>query len=336
MKRSGEDQLTDWLRRLAGGAGGGYIGDDAAFLATGGPWAMTVDTQIEGVHFQPGLPPAMLARRLLAVNLSDLAAVGARPRYALLALAAPRGFDHRGFFRAFVASCKTHGLQLVGGDLATSPTWTAALTLAGEPVAKHWVQRSGARPGDRIWVGGTLGQSALGCHLLAHGARPAGQAGRAIRLPGEFPSQPRWQQAARQAIRRHLAPRPQLALGGWLAQRPVRSAIDLSDGLSPDLHRLCRASQVGAILDCAALPRPMNFEPLCQQLSLDPVELMLAGGEDYVLLFTLPRRARPPKKLFPKATPIGVITADRALYLDANGTQKPLGERGWDHLRRAG
>ena len=330
MKRGGEDQLTDWLRRLAAGAGGDYIGDDAAFLPAGGPWAMTVDTQIEGVHFQSGLPPARLARRLLAVNLSDLAAVGARARYALLALAAPRGFDHRGFFRAFVASCKTHGLQLVGGDLATSPTWSAALTLVGEPVAKRWVQRSGARPGDRIWVGGTLGQSALGCHLLARGARPEG---RAIRLPDEFPDRPRWQQAARQAIRRHLAPQPQMALGGWLAQRPERSAIDLSDGLSQDLHRLCRASQVGAIVDRAHLPRPAGFELLCQQLSLDPVELMLAGGEDYVLLFTLPRRTRPPKKLFPKATPIGFITAGRSLYLDSNGTRERLEERGWDHLQ---
>ncbi len=332
MNGNNEDRLTGWLRHLAAGAGGEHIGDDAAFLPAGGPWALTTDTQIEGVHFHSGLPPATLARRLLAVNLSDLAAVGANPRYALLALAAPRGFDHRTFFRAFVAGCKTHHLQLVGGDLATGPTWTAALTLAGEPVAKRWVERRGARPGDRLWVGGTLGESALGFNLVLRGARPEG---RAIRLPKRVPADPRWQRAARRAVRRHLAPHPQLALGSWLARRSERSAIDLSDGLSQDLHRLCRASQVGAIIDHHALPQAAEFEPLCQRLGLDPVDLMLAGGEDYVLLFTLAPRVRPPKNLFPAARPIGVITSERDLQLVVNGRPEPLEERGWDHLKES-
>ncbi len=333
MSGSFEDRLTGWLRQFAAGAGGEAIGDDAAFLPAGGPWAWTTDTQIEGVHFQPGLSPQLLARRLLAVNLSDLAAVGAIPRYALLALAAPRGFDHRAFFRAFVAACKAHDLHLVGGDLATSPTWTAALTLVGEPAAKRWVERRGARPGDRLWVGGTLGESALGCHLLALGARPKG---RAIELPASLlsrsPPSPRLLKAARRAVRRHLAPRPQLSLGSWLAKRTRSAAIDLSDGLSLDLHRLCRASQVGAVLDHRTLPTAADFKPLCQRLGLNSLDLMLAGGEDYVLLFTLPPRVRPPREFFPAARSIGVLSEQRPLRLAIDGKLHPIEERGWDHL----
>src|SRR5262245_33797647 len=120
-----EDRLLAWLRREIGQRGPALLGDDAALLPRGA-WAVTVDSQIAGVHFDAGLDPALLARRLLAVNLSDLAAMGALPAYAFLALSAVRDFDHRRFFRALLSDCRRHGLALAGGDLATHPSATTA------------------------------------------------------------------------------------------------------------------------------------------------------------------------------------------------------------------
>lgn len=329
-RAAGEDRVTGWLRRHAAGAGGERIGDDAAFLPAGGPWAVTVDSQIEGTHFQPGLPLPVIARRLLAVNLSDLAAVGARPRYGLLALAAPPGFAHRTFLRAFVAACRRYRLELVGGDLARGPVISASLTLAGEPVARRWVERRGATPGDGLWLAGTLGESAAGQRLLADGARLEG---RAVRLPaGWRRAATRLKTAARRAVRRHLAPTPQLELGAWLAHRARRAAIDLSDGLAKDLARLCSASGVGAVVDPAALPTPAHFVELSDRLDADPLQLALSGGEDYLLLFTLAPRVRPPEKLFPAARKIGVITAEAGLQIERQGTKAVLSPDGWDHL----
>ena len=334
-----EDQLTGWLRNLARGAGGERIGDDAAFLPAGGPWAVTTDTQIEGVHFHPGLDPRVLARRLLAVNLSDLAAVGARPRFALLALAASQSFEHRAFFRAFVDACRKNDVELVGGDLATSPTWTAALTLAGEPTGRSWLKRSSATPGDALWLGGTVGESAAGLALLSQGAQIEG---RRVELPSSWHSaSPALQSAAKRAIRRHLAPRPQLELGAWLARRgattnkknrQTSAAIDLSDGLSRDLHRLCAASGVGAILDEKLIPTSKHFQALCQKLGLTPDALTFGGGEDYVLLFTLPPRTRPNAGRFPGAVKIGQITSGREVALQRSDRLVPIENKGWDHL----
>src|SRR6185295_17407006 len=139
-------------------------------LRLGGEWALTVDSQIEGTHFLAGLDPAVVARRLLAVNVSDLAAVGAVPAYGLLALSAPPGFDHRRFFRALGAQAKRYGIALGGGDLARAPIVVASLTLLGRRRAARWLRRDTARPGDALWIGGTLGESALGRLLLERGA----------------------------------------------------------------------------------------------------------------------------------------------------------------------
>ena len=157
-----EDRLLAWLREeepeLAA-----RIGDDCAFLPPSGPRAVTMDSQIEGVHFLPELPPETLARRLLAVNLSDLAAVGAGPGPAFLALSAPPTFDRRRFFRAFLQGCRSWGVQLSGGDLARAQQVTLTLTLMGDLEAGgQWLRRDGGRPGQSLWVGGALGESALG------------------------------------------------------------------------------------------------------------------------------------------------------------------------------
>lgn len=343
----GEDRLTAWLRRRLGP--GTLIGDDAAALPASsligelgrGIVAATVDQQIEGVHFPAGLDPAVVARRLLAVNLSDLAAVGAEPVHALVALAAAPGFDHRRFLAALADSCTRHATTLAGGDLATlpapastsGPRLVAGLTLLGRlPAGGAWLARGAARPGDALWVGGTLGESAAGRHLVARGARLEG---RRVELPAALELCGATAAAARRAVRRHLAPEPQLALGHALgrlaAARPDRppAAIDVSDGLARDLGRLCRESGAGARVDLRRLPLAPSLDQLALRLGLDPPSLALGGGEDYVLLFTLPEGDEPP---VPGATRVGRVTATRGLQATGDGGTRPLAESGWDHL----
>jgi thiamine-monophosphate kinase len=323
---AGEDRLIDWLRRRLDAP---LIGDDAAVLPPGGPFAVTVDHQIAGVHFPPALDPALVARRLLAVNLSDLAAMGASPTYAFLALAAPAGFDHERFFTALLAACRTFGLRLAGGDLARNPHGvTAALTLFGtKNESCRWLHRDGASPGHGVWLGGTVGESAAGRLLIERGAHLAG---RRVDLPPFLEAFPSLRTVAGRAVRRHLQPRPQLELGGWLGQQKEGAAMDVSDGVARDLHRLCRASGTGAEIDAGALPFADRFMILCQTIGADPLALALGGGEDYVLLFTLPADLTPPGHFGCRR--IGTITRRHGVTLRSDGGRRGLPELGWDHI----
>lgn len=331
----GEDELIAWLRRRAAGKGatppgGELLGDDAAVLPKSERWAVTVDSQIEGVHFLPGLDPATLGARLVAVNLSDLAAMGALPAYAFLALAAPHGFDHRRFFKAVLRAARRYDFKLAGGDLAASSQVTAVLTLLGRAARDgHWLRRGGARPGEVLWLGGDVGEAAAGAALLRKGATLAGGK---VRLPEAFIVSPAVRAAARRAVLKHLAPRPQLDLGRWLAQAKAAAAIDVSDGLARDLHRLCRESGAGAEIDLEALPVARGFRELTAALELSWRQTLLAGGEDYVLLFTLPPGTEPPREL--RCHRIGRVIAGRGVYLIHGGTRQPLAPLGWDHLER--
>jgi thiamine-monophosphate kinase len=323
---TGEDRLIHWLRRQPDTQ---LLGDDAALLPADGPFVVTVDHQIAGIHFPPDLDPSHLARRLLAVNLSDLAAMGASPAWVFLALATPPDFDHRRFFRSLLAACRRYGLQLAGGDLARHPsTVTAALTLLGtKDHSSRWLLRNGASAGHDLWLGGAVGESAAGRILIEQGARLDGPR---IDLPAPMESFPALRAAARRAVRRHLEPKPQLALGRWLGRQREGAALDVSDGLARDLHRLCRASGIGAVVAADSLPFSTRFHALCKTLGADPLALALGGGEDYVLLFTLPAGVAPPAELGCRR--IGTITNDCAVSLLLNGTRRELPARGWDHL----
>ncbi len=328
MTSSSENQLIAWLRRRAGAASSSLLGDDGAILECRGETVVTVDQQIEGIHFPPGLDPALVARRLLRVNLSDLAAMGALPGHAFLALAAPPGFDHRGFFRALIRECRRYGVVLAGGDLARATAVHATMTLVGaRRPAGRWLLRAGARPGDVLWIGGRLGESALGCRLIARGA---GMLRNRITLPDALPLA--LAPAARRAVRRHLLPEPQLELSAWLTRRRRAAGLDVSDGLARDLHRLCRASGVGARLDVEALPSSRDAAALAAWLGENPVDLALAGGEDYVLLFALPARIEPPSSWTCRA--IGQLTREKRLEMKTGGVWRPLRDIGFDHLAR--
>jgi len=336
-----EERLVAWLRALTTTPGtarhgtrrarGSLIGDDTATLPC--QQVVTIDQQIEGVHFAAGLDPAVVARRLLAVNLSDLAASGARPRYAFLALAAPGDFDHRRFFRALIRGCGDFGVVLAGGDLALAARLHLSMTLIGERRrGEATLARDCALPGQRLWVGGSLGESALGRELVRRGARLRGTR---VELPAFFSVKGKLRAAATCAVRRHLLPSPQLELGAWLAKRKgvTGAAIDISDGLAKDLHRLCAASGVGARLDGAALRAagPADFDDLAEALRLDPDRLRESGGEDYVLLFTLPKRTSPPGRF--GAFAIGTVTRAGTIVVDDSELgPRLLDAAGWDHL----
>lgn len=326
---NGEERLLGWLaRRLPGGG----LGDDTATLPARGRVVATVDQQIEAVHFAAGTDPALLGRRLLAVNLSDLAASGARPRWALVTVAAPPGFAHRRFFSSLLAACARHGVALAGGDLATAPALHLSLTLVGERErGAASLHRAAGRAGQELWLGGPVGESALGRALLERGARLERGA---VQLPARLDLPAALAGAARRAVRRHLLPRPQLELGLALARaRRAGAAIDLSDGLAKDLHRLCEASGVGAALDLAAVraSAPTGFAALAAALGLDPDALQLGGGEDYVLLFTLPARATPPQ--LPGLRRVGTLDdSERVRLRLPDGRARALPHLGWDHL----
>jgi len=328
MSSSQEDRLLQWLREQLQRDGSNRIGDDAALLPKA-ETAITVDHQIAGVHFPPGLDPRVVARRLLAVNLSDLAAMGAEPHYAFLAVSSPPDQDIKRFLQALLQATRDANVELAGGDLARGPVLSATLTLVGGKAPRgRWVRRSNGKPGDRLWLGGPVGQSALGRRLLEGGADY--QKSR-IQLPPKLASDPCLATAARQAIRRHLFPDPQIELGLWLAHRRRAAAIDISDGLSLDLHRLCRESGVGAHLHADHLPTTTHFLDLCAWLQLRPMDLMLSGGEDYCLLFCLPASIHPPDRF--GCAGVGELTRDRSIRLIEGGRVRLLEPQGWDHLR---
>ncbi len=328
MSLSAEDRIHVWLRRKLLADGHDRLGDDGAILPSGRQLAVSQDHQIEGVHFPVGMAPSLVAYRLLAVNLSDLAAMGAEPAYAFLALACPADYDAKALLSGFLTASQAYGVELAGGDLARSEQLTTSLTLLGRrPRGGSWVRRSNALPGDRLWVTGPLGMSALGCRVLELGAIVSG---RRVRLP-DLPAMTRAEERlVRRCVWRHLRPEPQIQVGRWLARRRRAAAIDISDGLSLDLHRLCRESGCGARIEWRLLAPDRVFESVCRLLDLRPSSLVLAGGEDYALLFALPPRVVPPPELHCQC--IGVLLKEKAILLAENGTDHDLPAAGWDHF----
>lgn len=242
------------------------VGDDCALLEVpvGHSLAVSIDTLTAGVHFFPDCAAEAVGHKALAVGLSDLAAMGAEPAWATLALTLPRQDDVwiSGFAHGFGALARTHGVQLVGGDTTRGPL---AISVQVHGLVPHdaAIRRAGARPDDRIWVSGTLGDAALALERLRAGVSP--------------------EPALRDRLER---PTPRVALG--LALRGLASAmIDLSDGLAGDLGHLLAASGVGAELDLAALPLAPPLVALIAS-NEGAWSLPLAGGDDYELCFCAP------------------------------------------------
>lgn len=295
-------------------------GDDCAVLpapAAGMALAVSSDMLVEGRHFLPTVPPRLLGHKALAVNLSDLAAAGARPLAFTLALALPRVDTGwlEGFSGGLMALAREHGCELVGGDVTAGPL-NICITVFGEVPARGALLRSGARPGDEIWLSGPVGDARLALEAFR------GQ----VALDGaDF-------QSTRHAME---APQPRVALG--LMLRAVASAaIDISDGLLGDLRHILRASRAGARIDADAVPRSAALarQPLALQR-----ECSLNGGDDYELAFTAPADAAAAVLAAGEhaglaLARIGRIEAEPGLRLvDGSGRPLAFDSPSFDHFR---
>jgi thiamine-monophosphate kinase len=299
------------------------IGDDAALFASrpGFLTILTCDWFLEGTHFlRDKHPAAAVGWKCLARAISDIAAMGGQPRCFLLSLALPQ--THAGrwldeFLRGLRRAALKFACPLAGGDTTRRREVLINVTVVGEVRRGHATLRSSARPGDAVFVSGRLGEGELGLRRL-----------RAQKKIDKKDS----------ALRKHLYPEPRLALGHWLSARGVATAMmDLSDGLSSDLPRLCAASRVGARIESACIPA-VSLAARRDNKRLDPLDLALNGGDDYELLFTV----RPSKTWrVPRSfqgiplTKIGEITRERRLRLvRSDGREETLRVAGWDPFRR--
>jgi len=300
------------------------IGDDTALFraASGSEQILTSDWFLEGSHFLRYEHPAdAVGWKCLARAVSDVAAMGGVPRCFLLSLALPA--SHTGlwldqFLGGLRRAAKRFGCALAGGDTTRRKDILINVTVVGEVRTGTAVLRSGARPGDMLLTSGRLGEAELGLRLIRESKRRANS-----RDP---------------VLRKHLSPEPRLALGRWLAERHLASAMmDLSDGLSTDLPRLCAASGVGARIEATKLSR-VRVPKSGRRRNDDSLEMALHGGDDYELLFTVPRLKL---KRIPRSfhglplTAIGEITKQRALLLiEESGREVSLPNRGWDPFRQ--
>lgn len=299
------------------------MGDDAALISgrSGYDEILTCDWFLEGTHFlRDKHPPDAIGWKCLARAVSDVAAMGGVPRCFLLSLALPT--THTGswlkrFLGGLGRASKRFGCELVGGDTTRRSEILINITVVGGVRRGRAVLRSRARPGEALFVSGRLGEAELGFELIR---RSKG------RVDSRDP-----------VLKKHLYPEPRLALGHWLCEERLAAAmLDLSDGLSTDLTRLCVASSVGARVEAPRIPG-MRLLVGKQTSGREPLVLALHGGDDYELLFTVPRRKlRQVPRSFHGVpiTEIGEITRERAvLLIDEKGHSSPLPNRGWDPFR---
>ena len=326
-----EFALIDRLRQRLGAIAPGQLelgmGDDAALWrpSAGMDKVACCDTLIAGRHFLPDADPADIAFKALAVNLSDLAAMGATARAALLALCLPQAPSAQWldrFCAGWSALAQAHDLALAGGDTTRGPVLALTVTCFGEVPHGRALRRDGARAGDGLYVSGTLGDAAAGLAIQRGELALTGPASQAL-------------------LDRLQRPTPRLALG--LALRELASsAIDVSDGLVADLGHVLAASGVGAVVHLDALPRSPALQAAhaAQGLSAQGLlDCQLHGGDDYELCFTVPPAREPALLALAQAqalaiTRIGEISDGNGLRLiDRQGREQAAANRGWDHFR---
>jgi thiamine-monophosphate kinase len=324
MKFKSEQEFLTRIQKLAKRRAGGLvrgIGDDAAVIEPPPHqrWCITTDLLTEGIHFDLRFDsPSSVGHKSLAAGLSDIAAMGAIPRFALISIAVPirRATAFLGpFYQGFLDLADCHKVTLIGGDTSSARRQIFIdVIVVGCVRAGHEILRSGARTGDHIFVTGAIGKAALGLHLLRQG-KPASSS------------------MERQAVASHLHPIPRTGVGLHLCEaRLATSMIDISDGLSTDLNHLCRESRVGARIHEAHLPL------LGKGRSQRMLKYALSGGEDYELLFTVsPKRVievhphidgvpvRDIGRIVPRSQGIKIIRTNSAV--------DPLPPSGWDHFQ---
>lgn len=309
------------FRPLAG-EGALDLADDAAVLGipAGRRLVIAADAMVEGVHYLPEDPPETVGRKLLRVNLSDLAAMGAAPLGYLMTTSFARGTADdwiAGFVRGLAEDQRIFGLGVLGGDTTATPGPTClSLTILGTVAPGMEIKRIGARPGDDVWVSGTIGDGLLGLRVLR----------------GELPADGKGHLA-----RRYRLPEPRLALGEAIAPL-ARAGLDVSDGLVQDLGHLCRAAGCGAVIEAADVPLSAPAQALVERVpALLPA--LLTGGDDYELLFTAAPEAAEAVRAAAARTGVPVTRIGRmvpgapeVVARDTAGRALDVARGGWSHF----
>jgi thiamine-monophosphate kinase len=317
----GEFGLIERLRALVGEPSEGelWVGDDAAVLrAPAGTIFFTSDLMIEGIHFDLEIiGPEDLGYKAIAVNISDVAAMGGTPRRALVALGIRPTIEVdwvESVYKGMRECSDAFGMAVAGGDISRSDCLVIAVALIGNPAGRRVIERKGARPGDLICVTGVLGASAAGYRLLRAGVRE------------------------REDLRRaHLRPTPRVREVEVLRRHLPTAMIDVSDGFSADLGHICGQSDVGAVVEADRIP-VVDLSGV--ELDREPLELALSGGEDYELVFTIPkeRADRAAEDVYSKTgtrvSIVGeIVDKSRGRVLVQDGKEMTLEATGWDHLK---
>ena len=325
---SGEDALiARYFKPLATDPGAFNLVDDAAILkASGEDIVVKTDAVVEGVHFLPDDPPDTIARKALRVNLSDLASKGATPSGFLLTLALRSADDAwlAPFARGLGEDARQYGCPLLGGDTVSTPgPIMISIAAFGRVPAGKMVHRSGARPGDRIVVTGTIGDATLGLDILKGGAVAAALAGDTAgrdMLVGRY-RVPQPRNALAQAVRDHAS-----------------AAMDVSDGLAGDLAKLCAASGVSAVIDAPSIPVSASAAALLAR-GIVGIEALISAGDDYEILCAVSENrleafARAAGLAGVAVTSIGTVIADLSApkFLDSQGREIPLPHRSYSHF----
>jgi thiamine-monophosphate kinase len=330
-----EDELIAAIRKVLSGDAPGVVirvGDDAAVVeAAAGQQVLSTDMLVEGVHFERSTISARdLGAKSIVVNVSDVAAMAASPRYALASIALSPEVEAAWVMELYGgmrAACDEYALTLVGGDCSRADAVVISVTVVGEVAPGRAVTRAGAHPGDLIVVTGSLGAAAGGLALSR--ARPS----KAAEALGK-----RWGRELAEALARPVA---RVAEALTLAQAGATAMMDLSDGLAKDLSRLCLESEAGARVELARVPVAPALREGAGLLGVDPLELAIGGGEDYELLATIDLthldRARNEldERFGVTLTEVGVIIEEGLVAVDADGNESPLEPKGWDHFADA-
>ena len=329
-----EDELVRAIKKVLSGDAPGVVvavGDDAAVVEPGRhDGVLTADMLIEDVHFRRGRgSPTDLGYKSVAVNVSDVAAMGGSPRYAIACVALPPSVEAPWVVELYGGmrqAAEDHGMSVIGGDTNRAGGVVISVTVYGEVPSGRAVTRGGARVGDRIVVTGLLGAAAGGLRLLEADPQDVkGALGTA------------WERELAEA---HQRPTARVGEGQMLAQGGASAMIDVSDGLAIDLGRLCAESGVGARIRLDDVPVAPAVRELSGVTGDEPIEMALHGGEDYELLATLPPDAvagvneRISQQYGTSVTEIGEITEEGLFAVDADGRESALEPKGWDHFAR--
>ena len=313
------------------------IGDDAAVVPADGRIVVTSDMLVEGVDFTASTPIAFVARKSLAANVSDIAAMGAAPAFFTLSLGLPVTWpgDVDRFFEALEIAATEWKIELIGGDLSAAPVVIVAITAIGElPSGQRPLLRSGAHSGERLYLSRPIGGAAAGLQLLQAGWRVADDG--SVDPPATLRDQAGYalREFAAAAIRRQVDPSPEVRLGARLGRMPeITSCIDLSDGLSTDLQHLCEASRCGAVIDRGRIPLFQELRQSAAALGIDASSAVLHGGEELALLFTSTlRESDLSTRLGQPVYAIGRMREGSGIMLSVDGVETPLEPLGFDHF----